>query len=154
VAAGARANAAQRARNPSNVKGQRRLKQSSSRVIPKQLGVAHVGMQHVHTLVLGYPELCCHLCLDPLHCACSDPSVVAILRIPTSPFLSALRIAASVAALMVGRPSVLPWARARSLELGEHAHHLRYCVAGERRGVEPLLAQHDRRPAPRSSRAA
>jgi hypothetical protein len=35
------------------------------------------------------------------------PSVVAILRIPTSPFLSALRIAASVAVLMVGRPSVL-----------------------------------------------
>jgi hypothetical protein len=31
-----------------------------------------------------------------------------------SPFFRALRIAASVAALMVGRPSVLPWARARS----------------------------------------
>jgi hypothetical protein len=36
------------------------------------------------------------------------PSVVAILRIPTSPFLSALRIAASVAVLMVGRPSNCP----------------------------------------------
>jgi hypothetical protein len=35
-------------------------------------------------------------------------NVAAILRIPVSPFFNALRIAVSVAALMVGRPSVLP----------------------------------------------
>jgi hypothetical protein len=34
--------------------------------------------------------------------------LVAILRMPVSPFFNALRIAVSVAALMVGRPSVLP----------------------------------------------
>ncbi len=49
-----------------------------------------------------------HLRLDPLHGAGANLERGAILRIPTSPFFSALRMAAWVAVLIVGRPSVLP----------------------------------------------
>jgi len=42
------------------------------------------------------------------------PNLVAILRMPTSPFLGALRIAVCVFVSIVGRPSLLPCACARS----------------------------------------
>jgi hypothetical protein len=83
------------------------------------------------------------------------PSVAAILRIPVSPFFSALRIATSVAALMVGRPSRLTLGASPlkaclhslpdhgAFELGKHAHHLKHRLAGRRGGVEPLLVEHE-----------
>jgi hypothetical protein len=52
--------------------------------------------------------------LDPPDCAGANIERVAILRMPVPPACKALRIAVSVAASILGRPSVVPSARARA----------------------------------------
>jgi hypothetical protein len=115
------------------------LQQPRPCMIPEQIGVAHIGLQHIHAFVSRHiPHLehrsaaagvgCRskpvprsmggafgggrsrrHVRFYPLHGARSDPERRRDLADPPAlPFFSAFRIAASVAALMVGRPSVLP----------------------------------------------